>query len=151
MSETGCENWIGDRFFDGDTPCEPVSMKPLLAAALDEAFAIAVVDSILDLTDERRIAIFRDLYCMTGEEWGSIDPGALRQNITCRLFGTGGWLVRGVYSGNANKREVFGACIANSEVNPIDDVIGSLRGSGLDVEAISSPDDLDTLGGANGT
>jgi hypothetical protein len=142
MPETGYENWIGDRFFSGSRPSEEVSMKPLLSAALDEAFHIAVVDSIPDLTDERRIAIFRNLHCMTDEEWGRIDPGALRRNIACRLWGSGGWTVRGVYSGNANKREVFEACIANTEANQIDDVVGALRGSGLDAKPISSPDDL---------
>jgi hypothetical protein len=125
-------------------------MKPLLAAALDEAFRIAVVDSIPELTDERRIAIFRDIYRMTEAEWGSIAPVALRQNIACRLFGSGGWSVRGVYSGNANAREVFDSCIANTEANPVDDIVGHLRASGLNAEKISSVDDLDAPEPAGG-
>lgn len=137
------ENWIGDREFDGDKQGEQVSMKPLLAAALEEAFRVAVVDSIPELTDKRRIAIFRDLYCMTQEEWGGISPGALRQNIACRLFGPAGWTVRGVYSGNANNREVFEACIANTEGSKIDDVLSHLRAGGLEAEPISSVDDIE--------
>lgn len=150
MADGMCENWIGDREFAGDKRGEQVSMKPLLAAALEEAFRIAVVDSIPELTDERRIAIFRDIHRMTEAEWGSICPTALRQNIACRLFGVGGWSVRGVYSGNASAREVFEACVANSEANPIDDVVGDLRGVGLDAKPISSPDDLDAPAPAGG-
>ena len=124
---TSVKNWIGDEFFDGDNPRESVSMKPLLGKLIQEAFRIAVLDCIPDLDDNRRVAIFRDIYAVTEEEWQSIDPGALCQNIGCRLLGTGGWTVRGVYSGNASTREVFDATIANSDINETDQFAAGLQ------------------------
>ncbi len=128
------ENWIGDR------KCEPICMKPLLSAAMDEAFHIAVVDSIPDLTDKRRIEIFRDIECMTAKEWGSINPSTLKHCIFIRMFGNGNSTVRGVSSGNASNREKFESCISNTEANKADDIIYVMNKNGLNGKKFISPD-----------
>ena len=136
------ENWIGDRFFDGDEDCQPVTMAPLLHKLMQEAFCIAVCDSI-DVTDERKVEIFRDIYRITEEEWQSMDPMALANNVFQRFMG-GGHTVRGVYGGNANPREVFDACVANKE-GSVDHVANFLSEQGLEVTPISSVEDLKKL------
>lgn len=117
------KNWIGDIYTDspsseGDTQ---ISMKAMLAACIEEAFRIAVCDSLLpETSDERRVLIHADLHAITSEEWAEIDPNALRRNICNRLLGYGGWDIRGVYSGNASAEEVFAASFPKGGINPID-------------------------------
>ena len=125
------KNWIGDVFRDGPDvgpPEDQVSMKPLLLKVIEEAFRIAVVDSLLpEATDERRVKIYRDIYAITEEEWGSIDPSALAKNLCNRLLGSGGWAVRGVYSGNASAKDVFDATMLNQDENQTDNFVSDLR------------------------
>lgn len=141
MTEDSCKNWIGDEFFNGDRPSESVSMKPLLGKLIQEAFRMAVVDCISG-DDARRIAVFRDLYAITEEEWQSIDPGALCKNVKNRLLGTGGWIVRGVYSAHASAREIFDASVANSDVNDADQFGAELQRF-LEKAGDEGPDDGD--------
>lgn len=57
------------------------------------------------LTREERAKMRADQYA--GPKYVDFDPGALAQNVACRLLGTGGWEVGGVYAGNASPREIF--------------------------------------------
>ncbi len=130
---TMLKNWIGDRFFDGDTQAEHVSMKPVISKLLKEAFRIALAESIPDIDDERRCAIFMDYYKITDEEMCRMDLGALCQNIFVRMFGTGGFVVRGMYNGNASPQESFDACVAKPDITGMEDIEEFLRGQGYEV------------------
>lgn len=121
-------------------------MKPLLSVAIMEAVKLAIIDSIAPAeidgdvdawmaeSDARRDRLAFDIYQITGEELASIDPGALAQNVACRLLGTGGWCVNGVYAGNATPREILDACVHRPDQDPLGDIKHSmgLGGSGGD-------------------
>lgn len=139
------DNWIGDRFFNGDREDECVSMKPLLAKLMQEAFSIAVADSIPDISDERSVAIYRDIHSLTDEEWALVNPTVLCQNIACRFMGRGGNIVRGVYAGNVSLRETFDVCVGNTEANETDRLMGQMRAGGLEAFPISDVEDLKDL------
>lgn len=120
-------NWIGDTFENKPGQDTQVSMKPAIASLLNEAFKIAVCDCLPDIDDARRIKISCDIYQITEKEWMSIDPGALSQNIMVRMFGIGGFTVRGVYAGNATPQQNFDACVANKDQSDVDNFIGEFR------------------------
>ena len=109
---SSCENWVGDRFFSGDELEQTVSMKPLMMLLLREAFWIAVCDSLPDATVERRREICSGgTLVISDEEWAQVSPGVLSRNIGIRLMGSGGFTVRGVYSGNATDAEDVAAVL----------------------------------------
>jgi len=123
-------------------PPRDTHMKPLLAVAVREAVVLAIIDSVATVeikdgdidawmaeSDAQRGRLAFDIYQITPEEWGSIDPGALAQNVACRLFGDGGWTVNGVCSGNASPREVLDACVHRPDRDPLGDIKHAL-GSG---------------------
>lgn len=110
-----------------------------------EAFGIAVADSIPDLSDERAVAIYRDIHALTDEEWALVNPTALCQNIACRFMGYGGNTIRGVYSGNVSLRETFDACVRNDAENETDRLMGGMRAEGFSVTPIGSVEDLKAL------
>jgi len=123
-------NWIGDVFsndIDADDP--RVSMKAMLSVLFDEAFRIAVVDSIdPDLIDDAgRCAVYKDVYTITKEQWASIDPMALSKNTRNRFIGVGGWEVRGRYAPNCTPREVFDATIGGPDMDLIAGIKEQLR------------------------
>ncbi len=111
---------------------DDIHMKPVLAKAIEHAFVLAVSDCLppperpddMDRYDARKRVVQLDVYKITDEEWAQIDPMALAQNLCCRLLGTGGWQVGGVYSANATVNEVIAACFGEDEANrdPIADV-----------------------------
>lgn len=83
----------------------------------------SVTGIILDLwTDEQKLEMRHDIYKMPSEAMAEIDPGALAQNVCCRLLGRGGWVVGGVYGGNATDREVFEATIERPDYSAIDEL-----------------------------
>ncbi|WP_145066042.1 hypothetical protein [Engelhardtia mirabilis] len=94
---------------------------------IGEAFRIALVDSLPpETSDERRVAIYRDAHAISDEEWLGIDPNALARNVGVRMLGTGGWTIRGAYSGSASAREVFDATIGNADENLADRLAAEL-------------------------
>lgn len=110
-----------------------VSMKPLLGMAVKEAVKLALIDCVLadavdtavgrDATVEHwgetaerlRAEWAHDVYSMPADLLAKMDPVALGQNVACRLFGTGGWMVNGVYSGNATVQQVVDASFARPD------------------------------------
>jgi hypothetical protein len=105
-----------------------VSMKPMLGKLVQEAVKLALIDCcIADAVDaavgkdnpdiERwvetsnrlRAEWSEDIYSMPDDLFARMDPMALAQNVACRLLGTGGWSVNGVYSANATARETLQA------------------------------------------
>ena len=89
---------------------DDVSMKPLLAVAVHEALRLAIQDCMMP--EDKTLA--------------DVDLDALAQNLCCRLFGTGGWSVRGVYSGNATPQEILHACVENPRADPLADITTAL-------------------------
>ncbi len=85
---------------------DDITMKPLLAVAVTEALRLAIQDSMMP--EDKTLA--------------DIDLDALAQNLCCRLLGTGGWMVRGVYSGNATPQEILHACVEHPRADPLADV-----------------------------
>lgn len=88
-----------------------VTMKPLLAVAIKEALRLAIDDSQMD----------GDMYLR------DIDLDALAINLCLRLLGTGGWMVRGAYAGNASPQQILHACIdrpGRENIAPIIEALG---------------------------
>lgn len=107
------------------------SMKALLSVAITEAVKLALIDSCvapprnledMDRCDARKAELLWDIYKITPEELGSMDPGALAQNVCCRLLGTGGWVVGRVYAGNATPREILDASLCRPDQDPLGDI-----------------------------
>jgi hypothetical protein len=104
-----------------------LSMKPLLAVAIQEAVKLALIDSVYvrdgdeerPPNDDERREWRWDVYAIPDESLARIDPVALAQNVCVRLLGTGGWYANGVYSGNATPREVLEACLERPDEDPI--------------------------------
>lgn len=110
-----------------------VSMKPLLSVAIHEAVNLALIDSCVeppkDLSDaeqtryqSRKEELRWDIFKLTDEEMAWMDPKALAKNICCRLLGTGGWEVNGVYAGNATPTQILEACVHRPDQDPIGDI-----------------------------
>lgn len=104
------------------------TMKPMLAECIHQAVHLALIDSVLPdenadgetfeeraglWTEEQQNAMESDIYAIPSEAIAKMDPGALCQNIACRLLGTGGWMLPTpdgpMYTGNATASEVFEA------------------------------------------
>lgn len=105
---------------------EARSMKPLLGKLIEEAVHLALIDSCLAIEQDRRLpssgswtlvehqAVTErikadwhdDIYAIPGECLAGMDAVALAQNVAVRLLGPGGWMVGGVYAGNATAREL---------------------------------------------
>lgn len=109
-------------------------MRPLLAAAIEQAVFLALIDSCAaDATDEERAAWAWDIYTMPDKLFAKMDPGALAKNVACRLIGKGNWTVGGCYSGNATPREALEACIIRPDQDPLGDIkmwLGAKEDSG---------------------
>lgn len=120
-----------------DHPDNPLSLKPLLAVAIHEAVAWALVDStdpelagdlVADITgkDDRysrtRAAWRLNPHLIPAEVLASIDPGALAQNIVIRLLGPGGWETGGVYHGNTSPQQTFDALVRRPHADPLGDL-----------------------------
>lgn len=115
---------------------DQIDMKPLLGKLIERAFVFAVSDCIAppeqpgkdqDDYDKRKLAIQRDVYNVTDEDWAQIDPMALAQNVCCRLLGTGGWSVNGVYAPNATVQQVVNACFgAEASRDPLGGIIEAM-------------------------
>jgi hypothetical protein len=84
-------------------------------APVDQVFIVR-----RELTDEERAKMQMDEYA--GPQYVDFDPGALAQNVCCRLLGTGGWNVGGIYAGNATDRDVFDASIIRPDRSRIDEL-----------------------------
>lgn len=83
----------------------------------------SVPGTVLDFwTDEQKVEMRHDIYKMPSAAMAEIDPGALAQNVCCRLLGRGGWVVGGIYGGNATDREVFEATIERPDYSAIDEL-----------------------------
>ena len=122
-----------------------VTMKPLLFKVVDQAVKLAIIDCCGFVptddgwrrsTQEEREEWLADIYKVPAEAWNAIDPGALMQNISCRLFGKGGWAVGDIYSGNAPAADVFLATFPQQDTSPTADIVATLRGNGLDARPI---------------
>ena len=89
------------------------SEKLLTLDACDWYRFRAPVDQVFivrrSLTDLERAKMQMDEYA--GPQYVDFDPGALARNVACRLLGTGGWTVNGVYSGNATDQQILDATI----------------------------------------
>lgn len=116
-------------------------MRPLLAVAIKEAVKLALIDSCaVDATEEQRAEWAYDIYKMPNELYKEMDPGALAQNVACRLIGTGNWTVGKCYTGNATSREAVEACIVRPDQDPSADVVMKL---GLQNERVREADEAD--------
>lgn len=73
-------------------------------------------------TDEQKAEMRRDIHAMPSEAMAEIDPAALAQNVACRLLGAGGWVVGGLYGGNATPREIFEASLERPDRSVIDEI-----------------------------
>jgi hypothetical protein len=100
----------------------------MLAACIQEAVHLALIDSVGPEADpkaeslerragvwtpEERAAMEADIYAIPPEAIARMSPMALAQNVACRLLGTGGWELPTpngpMYTGNATTSEVFEA------------------------------------------
>jgi hypothetical protein len=118
------------------------SMRALLMVAIKEAVKLALIDSIVlrepdpetgqsrGLSDEERRACNWDVYQLPEGDW-TFDPGALAQNVACRLLGKGDWTARGVYAGNATPQEILDATIERPRRDPLGDIKMWLSSKGL--------------------
>lgn len=121
----------------GDPHDNPLSLKPLLAVAIHEAVAWAIVDStdpelagdlLADITGKddtysrTRARWVLDPHSIPAEALASIDPVALAQNITIRLLGRGGWETGGIYHGNASPQQTFDALVRRPHEDPLGDI-----------------------------
>lgn len=122
------------------------SMRCLLSVAVQEAVTLALIDTARPRdangqdrfwTDDEKLAMRRNIYAMPDEALGNMDPGALARNVACRLLGTGGWIVGGVYAGNATPREVFEATIERPDRSFVDELAFDT------LAAFQAPDDED--------
>jgi len=120
-----------------DSHDEPFSLKPIMVAAIEEAFAWALADSCIsppeDLSDEetqrynkRKAEIVVGINCVTPEELASADIGALARNVAIRLMGPGNFTVNGVYSGNASTQKMVDACFCRPNQDPLADIVMDL-------------------------
>lgn len=114
----------------------PLSLKPLLAVAIHEAVAWALVDSTDpelagctasfvngdDNFAKTRASWVLDPHSIPAEALASIDPTALAQNITTRLLGSGGWETGGIYHGNASPQQTFDALVRRPHEDPLGDI-----------------------------
>lgn len=113
------------------------TMKGLLAVAIKEAVKLALIDSVLamgadkahdegeewgEATSRLRAEWDQNIYAIPSELIARMDPMALAQNICCRLLGTGGWTISGVYGGNASPAQMLQASIARPGHANVDDV-----------------------------
>ncbi len=129
--------------------------KPLLGKLIEQAVYWALVDclpppdDVTIYTDAAKWAAYqkqkeawvRDPYSMPAS---SFDPGALAQNVACRLLGKGGWSVNGCYSGNGSAQQVFDATFPNATANPVLDFLDELEeATGLKGKPISDISDLE--------
>lgn len=122
---------------------EPVerTMKPMLAACVKQALHLALIDSVLPepdpnaesfearaglWTDQQKAAMEADIYAIPSSALAAMDPGALAQNLACRLFGFGGWALPTpdgpIYTGNATISETFEASFDRPDRSEISEV-----------------------------
>lgn len=107
-----------------DEPTD-VTMKPLLGKLVQEAVKLALIDSTMPpkgsktygneyghWTDAEKAEFTHNIYALPSQSLAEMDPGALAQNVGCRLLGYGGWSVSGVYGGNATTQELVDATFA---------------------------------------
>ena len=73
-------------------------------------------------TPEQKAEMRHDIHKMPSEAFAGIDPSALAQNVCCRLLGSGGWVVGGIYGGNATDREIFEATIERPDYSAVDEM-----------------------------
>ena len=100
-----------------------VTMKPLLALAIDEALRLALKDA----TNNGEIS------------YNDMDIDALAQSLSCRLLGYGGWMVGDMYIGNSSPQQILHACIPRPERNPLEDVVTDLGLEPIDPEPRLKP------------
>lgn len=131
----------------GDPHGNPLSLKPLLAVAIHEAVAWALVDStdpeLAGCTEsfvngddnfrKTRAGWVLNPHTIPAEALASIDPSALAQNICVRLLGPGGWDAGGIYHGNASPQQTFDALVRRPHEDPLGDIKMSL--------GLAEPDD----------
>src|SRR5688572_826888 len=113
-----------------DEPQVEVSLKPLLAVAVQEAVKLALIDSAIPprkapdgqygfWTDEEIEEFKRNIYAIPSESIAAMDPGALARNVAVRLLGSGGWHLPAGYTGNMTPREVFEGSIQRPDQDVI--------------------------------
>lgn len=126
---------------DRGVPMDPErSMKPLMAKLVEEAVHLALIDVCLaDAMDEiiERDGIdawlngasdavktewARDIHAIPSKFIARIDPLALAQCVSVRLLGSGGWMVGGVYGGNATARELLDATFERPDQSHVDEI-----------------------------
>jgi hypothetical protein len=109
-----------------------LSMKPLLGALVKEAVKLALIDSVMPTerepngqtrlpTDEEQRRWREDIHSIPAAYIANMDPLALAQNVACRLLGTGGWSVNGVYGGNASPRDLLDATFERPDQRYVDE------------------------------
>lgn len=108
-----------------------LTMKPLLSLAIMEAVKLALIDSAVPpdngfWTDEQKVEFGRNVYALPSDAIARMDPGALAQNVACRLLGYGGWEVRGEYAPNMTPRQVFESSIERPDQDVISETIFDL-------------------------
>ena len=138
---------MSDDINSPDIDPDRLTMKPLLGELVQEAVKLAIIDSVsfgslsemgvdayFEHTKKRRAALYVNIFNVTDEEWASINPMALAMNVACRLLGSGGWDVRGVYGGNASPGDLLEATFGKPYSHPAQGVIDGLKDAGFDLE-----------------
>ena len=116
------------------------SMKPMLAKLVEEAVHLALIDCCLadamdDIIERQGIDAWldgasdavktewaHDIHAIPSAYIARMDPLALAQNVAVRLLGTGGWMVGGVYSGNATAREILDATFERPDRSHVSEI-----------------------------
>ena len=111
------------------------SMKGVLSEAIQEALLWAVADSCIDPMhadyEGRREELILNVDSMTDGERAGLSFGVLAQNLACRLLGSGGWTINGVYTGNASTQQVVDAAFHRADKNPLGEITNFLKSGGL--------------------
>jgi hypothetical protein len=121
-------------------PIDPErSMKPLLGKLVQEAVHLALidcclademdgiieregVDAWLARGDQVKTEWARDIHAIPSAHLARMDPLALAQCVAVRLLGSGGWMVGGVYAGNATARELLDATFERPDQSHVDEL-----------------------------
>ena len=120
---------------------EDRSMKPLLGKLIEEAVHLALIDCCIAIGTERglpeppwtidqhrevnerlKAAWHHDIYAIPSEVIAEMDPVAFAQCLSVRLLGSGGWMVEGVYAGNASARDLFDATFERPDRSHVSEV-----------------------------
>jgi hypothetical protein len=115
------------------------SMKPMLGKLVEEAVHLALIDCCLGdamnevierdgvdawlaASDAVKTEWAYDIFAIPSKYIARMDPLALAQNVAVRLLGPGGWMVGGVYAGNATSREILDATFERPDRSHVSEI-----------------------------